>query len=279
MSEVAARYGVFGQPINHSLSPRIHAAFASQFGEAIDYRAMLADVDGFVDTLDAFAKGGGRGANVTLPLKQHAVGVCAQLSARAARCGSVNTLIRAGTDWHGDSTDGIGLLRDLEQRHGVSLQGRRALLLGAGGAARAAAFALLDAGVDVLVIVNRNTQRAQVLCADLQIPERVRSAAWSELADVGAFDLLINATAAGHDQLDLALPHSLLHPHSVAYDLSYGAAAQPFLRWARLASAAHVLDGLGMLVEQAAESHALWFGRVPQTAAIYDELRAELTRG
>ncbi|MEO7200540.1 MAG: shikimate dehydrogenase, partial [Dokdonella sp.] len=157
--------------------------------------------------------------------------------------------------------------------------GRRALLLGAGGAARAAAFALLDADVDALLIVNRNTSRAQSLCTDLQMPERVRSAAWSELADVGAFDLLINATAAGHDHRDLALPPTLPGADSVCYDLSYGAAAQPFLRWAHLASAAHVLDGLGMLVEQAAESHALWFGRVPQTAAIYDELRAGLTPG
>lgn len=266
------RYAVFGSPIAHSLSPRIHAAFAAQFGLALDYRAIEAGRAEFARTLDAFAHDGGRGANVTLPLKEDAAVRCRVLSDRARRAGSVNTLIRVDNAWHGDSTDGAGLLRDLRERHGFEPQGRRVLLLGAGGAARAVAFALADAGIDELLIANRTPERATALAA--AIGPAAGACAWNELARLRDLDLLVNATAAGHAASALDLPATLIGATTRCHDLSYGAAATAFLGWARAAGAAHVSDGLGMLVEQAAESFKLWHGVQPDTAAVYAKLRA-----
>jgi shikimate dehydrogenase len=264
-------YAVFGQPIAHSLSPRIHAAFGAQLGIALDYRAIEAGRAEFPHALDAFAHAGGRGANVTLPLKEDAAALCASLSERARRCGSVNTLLREGDGWHGDSTDGAGLLRDLRERHALDPRDQRILLLGAGGAARAAAFALAGAGAGELAIANRTHERAAALAAALGAP--ARALAWSGLGEAGAFDLVVNATAAGHAGATLELPSALFASDALAYDLSYGRAAQPFLAAARAAGATHAVDGLGMLVEQAAESFALWHGRRPDTAPVYAALR------
>ena len=263
------RYAVFGQPITHSLSPRIHAAFAAQLGIDLDYRAIETGRDAFASTLEAFTREGGRGANVTLPLKQDAFALCTHRSDRARRCGSVNTLVRAGDGWHGDSTDGIGLLRDLA-RHGIDPRGSRVLLLGAGGAARAAAFALAER-VDELVIANRTPERADELAGQLG----ARSCALDALHAQGAFALVVNASAAGHADSTIDLPASLFAATGVAYDLSYGPAARAFLAAARAAGARLAVDGLGMLVEQAAESFALWHGRQPDTAAVHTMLRAE----
>ena len=269
--EQRSRYAVFGQPIAHSLSPRIHAAFGAQCGIAIDYRAIETGRDAFANALDAFAHGGGRGANITLPLKQDALALCTALSERARRCGSVNTLIREGDGWHGDSTDGAGLLRDLRERHGLDLQGRRILLLGAGGAARAAAFALADADAE-LMLVNRTAARADALA------QAIGGAARSCSVDTTApraFDLVINATSAGHTADAIALPPGALAASTFCYDLSYGAAAQTFIAQMRAAGANRVSDGLGMLVEQAAESFALWLAVRPLTATVYALFRAE----
>ncbi|WP_291184882.1 shikimate dehydrogenase [Dokdonella sp.] len=265
------RYAVFGQPIAHSLSPRIHAAFGAQLGIALDYRAIEAGRDGFAARVAAFARDGGRGANVTLPLKQDALVLCADLSERARRAGSVNTLIRVGDGWHGDSTDGAGLLRDLRERHGFDSCGRRVLLLGAGGAARAAAFAFADAGASELAIANRTFDRAAELAQ--AIGDAARAVALDELEALGRFDLVVNATAAGHAGTSAALPRSLLDADALCYDLSYGKAAQAFLDAARRAGASRASDGLGMLVEQAAESFAVWHGTRPETAAVYAALR------
>jgi shikimate dehydrogenase len=266
-----AKYAVFGQPIAHSLSPRIHAMFASQFDIALDYRAIEAGRDDFARTLDAFAREGGIGGNVTLPLKQDALALCADVSARAARCGSVNTLVREGEIWRGDSTDGAGLLRDLHARYAFDARGRRCLLLGAGGAARAVAFALADAGVQALVIANRTHARACELAAELGA-SHVEAVRWNALGDAAAFDLVLHATAAGHDGATLALPMSTA-ADVLCYDLSYGSAAAPFLRGAKAAGAGRIDDGLGMLVEQAAESFAIWHGRTPDTAPVFETLR------
>lgn len=268
------QYAVFGQPIAHSLSPRIHAAFARQLAIALDYRAIESSVDGFVVALAQFADRGGRGANVTLPLKQHAVRLCLELSDRARRADSVNTLERHGHGWRGDSTDGVGLIRDLTDRHGLDVRERRTLLLGAGGAARAAAFALIDAGIGELTIANRTPERADALVDAIGDPERVHARYWNDLGEWGAFDLVVNATSAGHGGTDLRLPSSLLAPRALCYDLSYGKAAIGFLAWARSAGADVAVDGLGMLVEQAAESFAIWHGTRPDTAPIHAELRA-----
>jgi shikimate dehydrogenase len=266
------RYAVFGDPIVHSLSPRIHAAFGAQCGIALDYRAIEAGHDAFPAALDAFAREGGRGANVTLPLKEDAVARCTTLSGRARRCGSVNTLIRDGDDWRGDSTDGAGFLRDLE-RHRVEPLDMHVLLLGAGGAARAVAFALVDAGVGELAIANRNPGRSAELVAAVG-DACVHAVEWPTLAACGgAPDLVINATSAGHAGTALTWPSTLVASHTVCYDLSYGRAAEPFIAWAQACGAATAADGLGMLVEQAAESFALWHGLDPDTAPVLVALR------
>jgi shikimate dehydrogenase len=270
-SSAASRYAVFGRPIAHSLSPRIHAAFGAQLGIAVDYRAIEAGPEEFPARLAAFAHEGGRGANVTLPLKQDALALCATLSERARRAGSVNTLIHVGDGWHGDSTDGAGLLRDLRERHGFDPRERRVLLLGAGGAARAAAFAFADAGTAELTIANRTPERAIELA--LALGPVAHATALDALEALGRFDLVVNATAAGHADAAAALPRTLLDVHTLCYDLSYGKAAQAFLAAARQAGAARVSDGLGMLVEQAAESFAAWHGSRPDTAPVYAELR------
>jgi len=267
------RYAVFGQPIAHSLSPRIHAAFAAQCGIALDYRAIEAGREAFAVALAGFAREGGRGANVTLPLKEDAASLCATLSNRARRCGSVNTLVRAGDGWHGDSTDGIGFLRDLA-RHRVEPRGLRVLLLGAGGAARAVAFALVDAGVCELVVANRTGVRAGALVDALGAASR--ACAWDALARQGAFDLLVNATSAGHSGDAFEWPLAAGVAPGACYDLSYGKAAQPFLAAAHGACAGAVHDGLGMLVEQAAESFECWHRVRPDPTPVLADLRARV---
>ena len=267
------RYAVFGQPIAHSLSPRIHAAFAAQTGIALEYRAIEAGHDAFADALARFARAGGVGANVTLPLKQDALALCRDISPRARRCGSVNTLARAGDGWHGDSTDGVGLLRDLAERHAFQPAGRRVLLLGAGGAARAAAFALVDAGVRELVLANRTRTRADALVEGLGAGARATDL--GALARAGRFDLVLDASAAGHAGGGIDLPHALFDQATLAYDLSYGPAARRFLQAARAAGAGRCMDGLGMLVEQAAEAFETWHGVRPATAPVYAWLRGD----
>jgi shikimate dehydrogenase len=268
------QFAVFGQPIAHSLSPRIHTAFAAQFDIDIDYRAIESSRADFARTLDVFAHHGGRGANVTLPLKEDAPALCIALSERAQRTGSVNTLIRVGDAWRGDSTDGAGLLRDLRERQSFDPHGHRILLLGAGGAARAAAFAFVDARARELVIANRTVARAQSLSAAIDDTARVRACGLNELDAETDFDLIVNATAAGHGDAALDLPRNLLAPTTLCYDLSYAEAARAFLDWARSADVVRCSDGLGMLVEQAAESFAVWHGQRPDTAPVHAELRA-----
>jgi shikimate dehydrogenase len=266
------RYAVFGHPVLHSLSPRIHALFARQTGHALSYEAIDVAPEDFERVLAEFAAKGGRGANITLPHKQAAAALCARLTERATRAGAVNTLTRVGGEWHGDNTDGAGLVRDLTERHALDLRGRRTLLLGAGGAAHGVAPALLDAGIGELFIVNRDSARADALVDTLGQPGRVHSRYWQDLASLGVFEFIINATAAGRDGGALALPMGIATPRSLAVDLSYGDAAIPFLAWARGARCAQAIDGLGMLVEQAADAFEDWHGVRPATDKVYDEL-------
>ncbi|MBK9670583.1 MAG: shikimate dehydrogenase [Thermomonas sp.] len=265
-------YAVFGTPISHSLSPRIHAAFARQCGIELDYLAIEADAGDFRAKLDDFAAHGGTGANVTLPLKEAAFALCSEASERARRAGAVNTLVRAGDGWHGDNTDGAGLVRDLTGRHMLDLRARRTLLLGAGGAARGIAPALLEAGIGELTIVNRTPERADALADALGEPGRVHPRYLGDLAALGEFDLIVNATSAARGGQLPALPRSLVGRRCAAVDLSYGEAAIPFLAWARANGCHDAVDGLGMLVEQAAESFALWLGTRPETDGVYAEL-------
>ena len=276
MNSTAGRFAVFGHPIAHSLSPRIHARFAADTGIGLNYSAIDAAPEAFAATLSGFSDSGGRGANVTLPLKQAAFAFCADVSDFARRVGAVNTLTRIGGGWRGDNTDGPGLVRDLTERHALDLRSRRGLLLGAGGAARAAAFALLDAGVGELVIVNRTPERADALADAFGDPARVSTRYWGDLAACGNFELIVNATSAGHGADPIELPFGLVARRALCYDLSYGVAAFGFLAWARAAQAGQAIDGLGMLIEQAAESFALWHGVRPETDGVYAELRGEL---
>ena len=267
-------YAVFGHPVSHSLSPRIHAAFGRQLGISLDYTTIEATPDAFPQALDAFVTAGGKGANVTLPLKEAAFALCASTSERAQRAGAVNTLIRNDGQWRGDNTDGIGLVRDLTGRLSLDLRGRRALLLGAGGSARGVAPALLDAGVSELIIVNRTAERADALADALGDPERAHSRYWDDAGAEGDYALIVNATSASRDgTTEFTLPFQLANSRTLAVDLNYGEAAIPFLAWARAANCRDVVDGLGMLVEQAAASFELWHGMRPDTAPVYAALR------
>jgi shikimate dehydrogenase len=263
-------YAVFGHPVAHSLSPRIHAAFAKQAGIEMDYIAI--DAEDFAAALSAFE---GDGASVTLPHKEVAAALCATLGERARRCGVVNTLTRTGAGWHGDNTDGTGLVRDLTGRHRLDLRGRRTLLLGAVGCARGVAPALLDAGIAELFIVNRTPGRTDALADALGEPARVHPRYFEDLGALGEFDLIVNATSAARSAEFPSLPMSLSGPRTAAVDLNYGEAAIGFLAWARAAGAREALDGLGMLVEQAAESFHLWHGVRPDTEAVHAALAGE----
>ncbi|RZA18005.1 MAG: shikimate dehydrogenase [Lysobacteraceae bacterium] len=268
-------YAVFGSPIAHSKSPHIHAAFARQAGIELEYVAIEAGHDDFAALLAAFAASGGQGANITLPLKEAAFALCTDASPRARRAGAVNTLIRDGAGWRGDNTDGAGLVRDLAGRHGLDLRERRTLLLGAGGAARGVAPALLDAGIESLWIANRTPAHADALGDWLGDPARVHARALDALPGLGEFDLIVNATSATRGGHLPALPISMVGRRTAAVDLSYGEAAIPFLAWARAAGCRAAVDGLGMLVEQAAESFELWHGVRPETDAVFNAMQAD----
>lgn len=290
-----ARFAVFGHPVAHSRSPRIHAAFAAQVDIELVYERIDAPPEAFVDAVAAFARAGGRGANVTLPHKPAALELCASVSERARRAGAVNTLVRldpdaAGTPrWHGDNTDGIGLVRDLRDRHGLVLDGMHVLLLGAGGAGAGVAPALLDAGVARLTIVNRNAARAHALVRHLDDARAIAldgehdglarpdmPAHGDAAIETGLrVDCVINATSAAREgEAPWQGLASLVAGARVAVDLGYGEAAAAFLDFAQGRGVATRIDGLGMLVEQAAESFRLWHGVMPDTAPVHAALRA-----
>ena len=269
-------FAVFGFPIAHSLSPRIHAAFAKQQGISLDYTAIEATPENFSDALKKFHAIGARGANITLPHKQTAFALCEKTSERAQQAAAVNTLIRTDTGWDGDNTDGAGLIHDLTERHRIDLRGRRTLLVGAGGAARGVAPALLAAGIGEMYVVNRSPEKADALVDAMGQPERVHSRYWQDLKELGSFDFIINATSAGLSTSGMNLPFSLATSRTLAVDLSYSEAAIEFTSWAKAAGAETVLDGLGMLVEQAAIAFSIWHGVRPETDAIYADLRREI---
>jgi shikimate dehydrogenase len=270
-------YALLGHPVAHSLSPRIHAAFAKQTGIAIHYDVIDAAPESFSNALTAFAVSGGVGANITLPHKAAALALCHEVTARARRCGAVNTLTRNGNGWSGDNTDGAGLVRDLTGREQHDLRERRTLMLGAGGAAAGIAPALLDAGIRDLYIVNRTPERADALADALGMPGRVHTRYWKDLGALGNFDLIVNATSAARAHESLQLPFALAYRNTLAVDLGYGDAAVDFLAWARGAKCQDAIDGLGMLVEQAAESFEIWHGVRPQTEPVYAMLRENNT--
>ncbi len=264
------RYAVFGHPIAHSKSPLIHAAFAAQTGQDMVYEAMLAPLDGFAAAVTAFRDAGGRGCNVTVPFKEQAYALCAP-SERAREAGAVNTLSFADGRMLGDNTDGAGLVADLTANLGVGLAGRQVLLMGAGGAARGVVGPLLRAGVAGMVIVNRTPDKAVALAAGFSgLGADVLGCGYHDAQ--GTFDLVINATAASLAGEAPPLAPTVFAPGALAYDMMYGRDT-PFLAFAR-AAGARTADGLGMLVEQAAEAFLIWRGVRPLTAPVLQRLRA-----
>ena len=268
-------YCVFGNPIAHSKSPAIHAAFAAATGQDMRYAARLAPVDGFAAAVAEFVAAGGRGANVTVPFKEEAFRLATRLTPRAQRAGAVNTLVFADGEILGDNTDGAGLVADITRNLGIELAGQRILLLGAGGASRGVIAPLLAAGPRSLTIVNRTADKAVALAAAFADIFTVDGGNFANLAG-RSFDRVINATSASLGGESLPLPPGIFAPGSLAYDMMYGKGETPFLRQAREAGAAYCADGLGMLVEQAAEAFQVWRGVRPDTQPVLAELRAAL---
>lgn len=272
-------YAVVGSPIGHSLSPRIHTLFAAQTHQQMVYEARLGRPGHFEEDVRGWFRDGLRGLNVTVPFKEEAFRLVDRRTPRAERAGAVNTIWpENGGALTGDNTDGAGFLRDLTQRLGFEPAGRQILILGAGGATRGLLEPLLRAAPARLVIANRTPERAVALVesfVELAGATRVESSGLDHIP-TGPYDLLINATAAGLGQEGLKLPYGLIGEAGVAYDLVYGPAARPFLDWAREQHAARVTDGLGMLVEQAAEAFAAWRGIRPDTAPVLAELQRAL---
>ncbi|RIK96087.1 MAG: shikimate dehydrogenase [Burkholderiales bacterium] len=274
---MSLKYAVIGNPVEHSRSPAIHAQFARQTGIDLEYGRILAPLDGFVEAVERFRDAGGSGLNVTLPFKLDAFAWAARHSARAGEAGAVNTLrFDAGAEgaW-GDNTDGAGLVRDLRERHGFELQGRSVLLLGAGGAARGVVGPLLDAGVARLVVSNRSRANAERLVE--KFAARAAPPVFVALDAVEpGFDLLVEASGSGLRDEPVALANQIFAAASLAYDLFYADAPTAFVRQARDAGCRSACDGLGMLVEQAAESFLAWHGVRPQTEPVYRTLREAL---
>lgn len=265
------RYAVIGHPVAHSKSPAIHAAFARQTGEKMVYDRIEAPLQGFAESVADFFVQGGAGCNVTVPFKEEAFQFANTLTERARMAGAVNTLWLDDEGVVGDNTDGAGLLRDLA-RHG-HLRGERVLLLGAGGAARGVLGPLLAAGPARLVVANRTLNRAEAL-ATLCTPPAATVLQGVGLEEIeGPFDWVINATSTSLAGKALPLPGNCFAPGAIAYDMMYGQEETPFLAQARQSGAALRLDGLGMLVEQAAEAFFLWRGKRPDTAPVLAELR------
>lgn len=263
-------YAVFGNPIAHSKSPLIHAEFARQTGQDLVYEARLAPLDGFAAAVDAFRAEGGKGANVTVPFKGEAFRYATALTARARLAEAVNTLKFEPAGVLGDNTDGIGLVRDITLNLGEPVRGRRVLLMGAGGAARGVLSPLLDEEPALLFIANRTPERAEALAARFAALGPVRGGGYEALGGQ-RFDLVINATSASLEDALPPLPESVFAPGALAYDMMYGRQT-PFMAFAR-EHGARACDGLGMLVEQAAESFFLWRGVRPETAPVIALLR------
>jgi shikimate dehydrogenase len=266
------RYAVIGNPIEHSKSPQIHAAFARQTGEDIVYGRILGDLEHVEDDIEEFAADGGRGLNVTVPFKERAYALCHRLSDRARDAGAVNTLAFVDGEVHGDNTDGAGLVRDLGCNHGFAFAGARILLLGAGGAARGVLRPLLEQQPARLVIANRTPTKAHALAASTAGYGPAVGCGLDELRQQ-VFDLIINATAAGLSAKVPEIPDDCLADGGWTYDMLYADQPTAFQHWGRAHGAARALDGLGMLVEQAAEAFRVWRGVTPDTEAVIASLR------
>lgn len=269
------KYAVIGNPIAHSKSPEIHAAFAKQTNQDMIYEAVLAPLDGFANTIQALIAEGYQGVNVTVPFKFDACELSTQLNVLAKQAGAVNTLRFDGKKIIGDNTDGLGLVRDIEENLQMAVQHKRVLILGAGGAAEGVLHPLLNARPRVLTVANRSIEKAIAMIDKVNglakySAIKLAAAAFQDLTSQ-QFDIIINATSTGLSETALPLPDALFAEGCLAYDMMYGRET-PFMAQARKANA-QVADGLGMLVEQAAEAFYLWRGVRPDTAAVMQKMR------
>ena len=269
------RFALIGHPVAHSRSPLIHRLFAAQFGISLRYDLIDVDADGFRRAVRVFVGSGGQGLNVTVPHKTAAFALADQVTARARSARAANTLRADDGRLVADNTDGAGLVRDLRDNHGIDLSGARILILGAGGAVRGCMGPLLETSPALVRIANRTVERARELAAAFDRLGNVEASGFDSLGGIeGGFDLIIHATSAG---LDGVMPDVDMHcvgPDTACYDMFYSSGETPFLAWSRQAGAGRLLDGWGMLVEQAAESFFFWHGKRPRTRAVIARLRS-----
>lgn len=273
------RYAVFGNPIAHSKSPQIHARFAGQTGQDLIYTAEHIEEAVFETAVQCFLQGDGKGLNITVPFKERAWALAQWRSDRAELAGAVNTLYRLEDGRiAGDNTDGLGLVRDLADNNSVQLSNARVLVLGAGGAVRGVLQPLLAAGVASILIANRTPARAETLAELFADDGRVQACGFEQVP-AETFDLIINGTSASLQGELPPIPAATVGSTTACYDMMYAAEPTPFCRWAAELNAGRVIDGLGMLVEQAAESFRIWRGVRPDTAPVIADLRAALQAG
>ena len=273
MTTTIDRYAVFGNPIAHSKSPQIHTQFAEQTKQSLIYTAELVEIGQFEQAVKDFIASNGKGLNVTVPFKEDAWSCATQHSARAQRAGAVNTLVlQADGSLFGDTTDGIGLVRDLMKNHSVTIKDKDILLIGAGGAVRGVLQALLEQQPASLLIANRTKHKAEQLAEDFSDLGAINGCGLDEINDA-CFDIVINGTSASL-QGDLPpIPDTIFKTGACSYDMMYAAQATPFMQWSTGNGAKQVFDGLGMLVEQAAESFYIWRGVKPETSPVIKQLR------
>ncbi len=267
------RYGVMGYPVSHSRSPVIHRLFAAQTGQELRYELLQVAPDKLETAVRQFQRTGGKGLNITVPHKSAAVKLCDQLSERAATAGAVNTLSFREGEIHGDNTDGIGLLRDLAINQGMTIEGARILILGAGGATRGIVGPLLEMQPAELCIANRTIDKAETIADDFSRVGQVTACRFDLVPLTDGYDLVINATSAGVKGDAPPYPAAAVSATTFCYDLSYGLAPTPFSVWAREQGAAKSVMGWGMLVEQAAESFHIWRGVRPETAPVLKQMK------
>jgi len=275
MSAAPDRYGVFGHPVSHSLSPFIHGLFARETGQLMSYRPYDVLPEEFAARVGSFFAEGGRGLNVTLPHKIAAVEVAHELTERATHAAAVNTLALQGERILGDNTDGAGLVRDLCDNLGLVITNRRVLVLGAGGATRGILGPLLNLAPQALYIANRTPERATALAAAFADRGTVHGLTFEDI-EPAPFDLIINSTSASLSGNIPPLPPQTVGAQTVCYDLAYGRSAAAWVEWARAAGCTRSFQGLGMLVEQAAESFRLWRGMRPESAPVLAALQARI---
>jgi shikimate dehydrogenase len=269
------RYAVFGHPIAHSKSPLIHSLFAQATGQTLEYTAIEAPLDGFNASIEAFRASGGRGANVTLPFKLQAFEIATDPMQSARLAGAVNALKFEGDRIWAHNFDGLGLVNDIQRNLGVSLQGKRVLLCGAGGATRGAILPIATEKPALLAVANRSAEKALGLKADFAAHVDLQTGGYEALRGE-RFDIVLNATSTGLSQAELPLPAQVFAPGALAYELVYGKGLTPFLQQARAAGVTHIADGVGMLVEQAAEAFEWWRGVRPDTRPVIQRLTVPL---